>query len=125
MASAKLLYLTVALSSVTAFKFPEECGINYIKPENVANDTTEHADTSVSELLPDGRNIPIPDDDFSAASLVESMTPIAQPHVENSTDQEELQMDSSDTESNPTRTMHAHMTRSNAPFRLRPHDPLL
>jgi len=33
----KLIYFTIFISSISAFPFPEECGITYIEPDNVEN----------------------------------------------------------------------------------------
>ena len=36
-----LLTLYLLLTTVTAFPWPQECGINYIEPDNVGNATTK------------------------------------------------------------------------------------
>ena len=41
-----LVTLSLILTAVTAFPWPQECGINYIQPDNVANATNKGMITS-------------------------------------------------------------------------------
>ena len=41
-----LLSLSLIITAVTAFSWPQECGINYIEPDNVDNATNKGMITS-------------------------------------------------------------------------------
>ena len=45
-----LLSLSLILTAVTAFPWPQECGINYIEPDNVGNATNKEMITSLQSL---------------------------------------------------------------------------
>ena len=40
-----LLTISLLLTAVTAFPWPQECGINYIEPDNVGNATNKVMNT--------------------------------------------------------------------------------
>ena len=42
-----LLTIYLLLNAVTAFPWPQECGINYIEPDNVGNATNKEMITSL------------------------------------------------------------------------------
>ena len=43
-----LLTLFLIITAVTAFPWPQECGINYIEPDNVGNATNKEMSTYTS-----------------------------------------------------------------------------